>query len=561
MHRKYMHLFPAPATIHLLLVLLLTSLCALCAPLMPAHAAGTPPTITAIANQLIQMGTSTAALTFSVSDKVTAPASLSVTCASSNTALIPISGIVVLGPDTLGVCSVTLTPKSVYSGFSTMTLTVKNGVGLTAKTSFLLTVNHPPTITKISNQTIFAGTPTTAVPFTVGDDFTAVGALSLSGASSNPTLIPVANVVFGGTGASRTVTVTPAFGTTGISTITLTVTDGSGGATATSLIFTVKITPPPTITSIPNQLINIASSTSALAFTVGDTYSPASSLLLTCTSSNTVLVHASAIVLNGPDAQGHCSVTLTPVNVYSGISTITLAVKNASGLTKKTTFVLTVNAKPTISKIANQAIIQSTSTGALACTIGDDLTAPSELTLTGSSSNTTLLPITSITFGGSDASRTVTVTPVSGNTGMTTITLTVQDAAGLTATASFTVTVKVMTVIHGRNSTDGAALVWVPSGSFIMGCPSSIDKGFASKGQTQQVMLSGYWIYEDEVTVAQYLAFCTATGYALPPYAGPVYSWVGTDWTDSSLQQMPIVDVTWNDCKAYADWAGGAITH
>jgi len=99
-------------------------------------------------------------------------------------------------------------------------------------------------------------------------------------------------------------------------------------------------------------------------------------------------------------------------------------------------------------------------------------------------------------------------------------------------------------------------MLWIPGGSFTMGCTVAQDNGSASFGETQQVTLTGYWIYENPVTVAQYRAFCTATGYAQPHYPGPWLSWVGTDWTDSSLQQMPIVNVTWNDCKAYTDWAG-----
>jgi subtilisin-like proprotein convertase family protein len=52
----------------------------------------------------------------------------------------------------------------------------------------------------------------------------------LSKGSSNPVLVPVANIVFGGSGASRTVTVTPAAGQTGTSVITVTVSDGVDSA-------------------------------------------------------------------------------------------------------------------------------------------------------------------------------------------------------------------------------------------------------------------------------------------------------------------------------------------
>ncbi len=50
--------------------------------------------------------------------------------------------------------------------------------------------------------------------------------LTLSGARRTPTLVPAANIVFGGSGANRTVTVTPAANQTGTATITVTVSDG-----------------------------------------------------------------------------------------------------------------------------------------------------------------------------------------------------------------------------------------------------------------------------------------------------------------------------------------------
>ena len=96
-------------------------------------------------------------------------------------------------------------------------------------------------------------------------------------------------------------------------------------------------------------------------------------------------------------------------------------------------------------------------------------------------------------------------------------------------------------------------MVWVPGGTFTMG---SIDNvGNSDEHPAHQVTLSGYWIYKYEVTVAQYLAFCTATSHALPPFPS-VYSWAGkSDWSDPALQFNPIVSVSWNDAKAYADWA------
>jgi len=103
------------------------------------------------------------------------------------------------------------------------------------------------------------------------------------------------------------------------------------------------------------------------------------------------------------------------------------------------------------------------------------------------------------------------------------------------------------------NPIDKAEMVWVPGGAFIMG---SIDGvGEDDERPAHQVTLSGYWMYKYKVTVAQYLAFCTATGRELPEFPWG-YSWSGkSGWTDPALRQHPIVNVSWNDAKAYADWA------
>ena len=101
---------------------------------------------------------------------------------------------------------------------------------MTASDTFVLTVNavnDAPTITAIADQTINEDTATGALAFTVGDAETAAASLTVSGSSSNPTLVPNANIVFGGSGANRTVTVTPAANQTGTATITVTVSDGS----------------------------------------------------------------------------------------------------------------------------------------------------------------------------------------------------------------------------------------------------------------------------------------------------------------------------------------------
>ncbi|MBK8285973.1 MAG: DUF11 domain-containing protein [Ahniella sp.] len=62
----------------------------------------------------------------------------------------------------------------------------------------------------------------------------------MSGTSSNTALVPNANIVFGGSGASRTVTVTPVADLSGSATITVSVTDGNGGTSSDTFLLTVN---------------------------------------------------------------------------------------------------------------------------------------------------------------------------------------------------------------------------------------------------------------------------------------------------------------------------------
>jgi hypothetical protein len=96
---------------------------------------------------------------------------------------------------------------------------------------------------------------------------------------------------------------------------------------------------------------------------------------------------------------------------------------------------------PTISGIADQAITVGGSTGPLPFTVTDLETEPSLLLVTAASSNTALVPQSNILVGGAGSNRTVTVTPLAGQTGSAIISLTVDDGT-MTSLESFIVTVE-----------------------------------------------------------------------------------------------------------------------
>ena len=110
------------------------------------------PVISAITDLTTYEDTATAPIPFVISDAESAATALTVTVASSNTALVPNSNIVVSG--SAGNRTATISPALNQSGTTTITLTVSDG-SLTSSSVFLLTVipvNDPPVASSLSTQ-------------------------------------------------------------------------------------------------------------------------------------------------------------------------------------------------------------------------------------------------------------------------------------------------------------------------------------------------------------------------------------------------------------------------
>lgn len=203
----------------------------------------TAPTISAIGNQTISANQSSAALSFTISDTQTSAGSLTVSAKSSNTGLVPVSNIVLGGSGSSR--TVTVTPAANQSGTATITLTVSDGA-LTSSTSFTVTVTPvivTPVISALGAQSTYENIATT-IPFTVSG----VTSVTLSASSSNPTVVNAANITFGGSGANRTITITPSANQTGSANITITA--NSGTATGSQTFALSVIVPPVPTTKV-----------------------------------------------------------------------------------------------------------------------------------------------------------------------------------------------------------------------------------------------------------------------------------------------------------------------
>lgn len=103
---------------------------------------------------------------------------------------------------------------------------------------------------------------------------------------------------------------------------------------------------------------------------------------------------------------------------------------------------------------------------------------------------------------------------------------------------------------------DGAPMVLVPGGEFLMGS----DDGNDDEKPPHRVYLDTFALDTYEVTNARFQQFVQATGYrTTAERAGDTWTWRKPRQEHSTLaglEQHPVVQVSQEDAKAYCQWAG-----
>jgi len=102
------------------------------------------------------------------------------------------------------------------------------------------------------------------------------------------------------------------------------------------------------------------------------------------------------------------------------------------------------------------------------------------------------------------------------------------------------------------NPRGGLNYVWIPPGTFAMGCsPGDSECGFDERPSHQVTISKGFWLGQTLVTVAAYRRYSGTARKAMPQ--APDFN---SGWKE---QQMPIVNVSWDDAVAFCTWAGGRL--
>lgn len=104
------------------------------------------------------------------------------------------------------------------------------------------------------------------------------------------------------------------------------------------------------------------------------------------------------------------------------------------------------------------------------------------------------------------------------------------------------------------NLKDDQRYVWIPSGSFLMGCSPGDDECADNEKPAHAVTISkGFWIAQTPTTVAAYRRYFAETGTPFPPGRDSRGRKQNAEAEDP---KTPVVGVTWEEARAFCDWAG-----
>lgn len=100
---------------------------------------------------------------------------------------------------------------------------------------------------------------------------------------------------------------------------------------------------------------------------------------------------------------------------------------------------------------------------------------------------------------------------------------------------------------------DGATLVCVPAGDFIMGT----DTGYSDERPAHPVTLDAYWMDRSEVSNGQY-ALCVAAGVCTKPAQGGSSEYA-VYYANPALADYPVIYINWYQSQVYCAWAGRSL--
>lgn len=297
-----------------------------------------PPTISPIADRMINEDASTGLITFTVTDLETAAGNLVVTARSSNLALVSNAGFTYGGAGTNR--SLSVIPLANQFGTAIVTVSVADSDGGVGSASFLLTVkpvNDPPTLDALANLTLNedAGLRTIALTGITSGAANENQMLSVTASNSNTGLLTNFAVNYNGPpAASGTLSFSTVTNVSGTAIITVTVKDGGASNNFVTRNFSVTVNPvndPPTLDPISdlNLKVNAGPQIIALRGISSGAANEVQNLTVTATANKPILIPSLAVTYSSPSPTGR--LVITPAADTAGSALVTVTVQDDGG--------------------------------------------------------------------------------------------------------------------------------------------------------------------------------------------------------------------------------------
>ena len=216
-------------------------------------------------------------------------------------------------------------------------------------------------------------------------------------------------------------------------TVSVTITDDDGGSHADSFtvdvfLNTAPVAEPDDVTTnedTPIVIDVLADNGHGADFDAENNIDPTLAVNLTSPSLGSLTNHYDGTFTFNPAGQFEALAA-----GESTTETFEYQIEDTYGETATATVTITVNGvndAPTITDIADETTDEDAAVGPLVFTVADAETAAGDLIVTAASDNQTMIPDANLTLAGSNANRTITLTPAANQSGTATITVTVSD--------------------------------------------------------------------------------------------------------------------------------------
>ncbi|MFM1770176.1 MAG: hypothetical protein RJA22_2705 [Verrucomicrobiota bacterium] len=323
-------------------------------------------------------------------------------------------------------------------------LRASNRVGLVRSEPAFLRVISQPVIFGLTDQVIDEDTTGGPLPFTLVDQESDPATLVLTAHVFDTSVVDPAGLLFGGSGAQRTLRVTPRAQASGQTRIEVVATDPDGLSATNGFLLTVlPANDPPTLSAVPD-VASLEDVPVGVAFTVNDPDSGPDALFLAVTSSDEDLFPPAQTVLTGSGTER--LLTLVPATNRFGSALLTLLARDDSNAVSTVTFRVTVapvNDPPTLDPVAD--LFLSEDAAPVTVTLRGLSSGASDedqrLRVEAFSAQPALLSPPSIQPGASPDTATLRLTPATNAAGSVLITVTVTDGGASNAATSRAFTV------------------------------------------------------------------------------------------------------------------------